>query len=183
MTLKVSLAVEYEITDPELAVNKVESADQALYLTLQLALREIVGGTNIDEVLARRDEFGPRLLEPGAERAEEVGLRLLRVEVRDIMFPGELKRIFAQVVQAQKEGQAALEKVRSETAALRGLANAARMVEGNPSLQLRLLQQLGSSTGNTVVLGFPTSDTPLPLKERPGELPEPGEPAGDEFTS
>jgi regulator of protease activity HflC (stomatin/prohibitin superfamily) len=184
VTLKVSLAVEYEIADPELAVNKVESADQALYLTLQLALREIVGGTNIDEVLARRDEFGSRLLELGAERAEEVGLRLLRVEVRDIMFPGELKKIFAQVVQAQKEGQAALEKVRAETAALRGLANAARMVEGNPSLlQLRLLQQLGSSAGNTVVLGFPTSDTPLPLKERTAELPEPGEPAGDEFTS
>ena len=184
VTLKVSLAVEYEITDPELAVNKVESADQALYLTLQLALREIVGGTNIDDVLARRDEFGPRLLELGAERAEEVGLRLLRVEVRDIMFPGELKKIFAQVVQAQKEGQAALEKVRAETAALRGLANAARMVEGNPSLlQLRLLQT-GSSAGNTVVLGFPTSDTPLPLKERRAELPEPGGmPAGDESTS
>jgi regulator of protease activity HflC (stomatin/prohibitin superfamily) len=181
VTLKVSLAVEYEIADPALAVNTVENADMALYLTLQLALREIVGQSKIDDVLARRDEFGRRLLELGAARAEDVGLRLIRVDVRDIMFPGELKKMFAQVVQAQKEGQAALEKVRAETAALRGLANAARMVDGNPSLlQLRLLQQLASSAGNTVVLGFPTGGTPLPLKDRKGELPEPTETPPDE---
>jgi regulator of protease activity HflC (stomatin/prohibitin superfamily) len=176
VTLKVSLAAEYEIADPDVAVNKVESADQALYLTLQLALREIVGEAKIDDVLARREEFGQRLLELASGPAEQVGLRLLGVNVKDIMFPGELKKIFSQVVQAQKEGQAALEKVRSETAALRGLANAARMIEGNPSLfQLRLLQQLAASAGNTVVLGFPTAGTPLPLKEHKGELPEKGE--------
>jgi hypothetical protein len=51
------------------------------------------------------------------------------------------------------------------------------MIEGNPSLfQLRLLQQLAASGGNTVVLGFPTAGTPLPLKERKAELPETGEP-------
>jgi regulator of protease activity HflC (stomatin/prohibitin superfamily) len=176
VTLKVSLAAEYEIADPEVAVNKVESADQALYLTLQLALREIVGQAAIDDVLARRDEFGRNLLELAAGSAEQVGLRLLGVDVKDIMFPGELKKIFSQVVQAQKEGQAALEKARGETAALRGLANAARMIEGNPSLlQLRLLQQLAATSGNTVVLGFPTASTPLPLKERKGELPKTGE--------
>ena len=181
VTLKVSLAAEYEIADPEVAVNKVESADTALYLTLQLALREIVGEAKIDDVLARREEFGQRLLELASEPTEQVGLRLLGVNVKDIMFPGELKKIFAQVVQAQKEGQAALEKVRGETAALRGLANAARMIEGNPSLfQLRLLQQLAASGGNTVVLGFPTAGTPLPLKERKGELPETGEPPPSE---
>jgi regulator of protease activity HflC (stomatin/prohibitin superfamily) len=183
VTLKVSLAAEYEIADPEVAVNKVESADQALYLTLQLALREIVGEAKIDDVLARREEFGQRLLELASEPTEQVGLRLLGVNVKDIMFPGELKKIFTQVVQAQKEGQAALEKVRGETAALRGLANAARMIEGNPSLfQLRLLQQLAASGGNTVVLGFPTAGTPLPLKERKGELPETGEPPPSEPT-
>jgi regulator of protease activity HflC (stomatin/prohibitin superfamily) len=181
VTLKVSLAAEYEIADADVAINKVESADQALYMTLQLALRQIVGQSTIDDVLAHRDEFGRRLLELAAERAERAGLRLLGVDVKDIMFPGELKKIFAQVIQAQKEAQAALEKARGETAALRGLANAARMIEGNPSLlQLRLLQQLAASAGNTVVLGFPTSDTPLPLKERKDELPRKRETPSDD---
>jgi len=54
------------------------------------------------------------------------------------MFPGEMKKAFAQVVKAQKDGQAALEKARGETAALRSLANAARMMDDNPNLlQLR----------------------------------------------
>jgi hypothetical protein len=49
-----------------------------------------------------------------------------------IMFPGDLKRTMAKVMQARKEGQAALEKARGETAALRNLANAARLMEGIP---------------------------------------------------
>ena len=86
------------------------------------------------------------------------------------MLPGELKKMFAQVVQAQKEGQAALERARGETAALRNLANAAQLVDANPALmRLRLLQQLSSSSGHTIVLGFPDSSIPLGVQrtERP----------------
>jgi mannose-6-phosphate isomerase-like protein (cupin superfamily) len=72
----------------------------------------------------------------------------------------------------EAEGRAALERARGESAALRNLANAARMMEQNPALlQLRLLQQLGAAGGNTIVLGLPSSTTPLPLR-----------PAGDEAT-
>ncbi len=80
------------------------------------------------------------------------------------MLTGELRRLMAQVVAAWKEGQAALERARGETAALRNVANAAQLMDGNPALmQLRLLQQLAGSSGNTVVLGFRTSATPLPV--------------------
>jgi len=70
-----------------------------------------------------------------------------------MMLSGEMKRVFAQSLAAQKEGLAALERSRGETAALRSLANAARMIEENPSLlQLRALQTMESSKGNTLVL-------------------------------
>lgn len=180
VTLKASLAANYEIVDPDTAINKVQNYQQALYLTLQLALREIVGGSNIDDVLEKRDEFGDRLLQLTTKQVDEIGLKLISVDLKDIMFPGDLKKIFAQVVQARKEGLAALEKARGETAALRNLANAARLMEGNPSLmQLRLLQQLASSSGNTLVLGFPTTNTPLPMRARdvePATEPEIGPP-------
>jgi hypothetical protein len=72
------------------------------------------------------------------------------------MVPGDLKRVFAGVVAARKEGEASLERVRAETAALRNLANAGRLVEENPGLlQLRMLQQVGGSSGNTVMLTMP----------------------------
>ena len=72
------------------------------------------------------------------------------------MFPGDLKNVFAQVVNARKEGLASLERARGETAALRHLANAAKLMEGNPELmQLRLLQALKEGSGNTIVLKMP----------------------------
>jgi regulator of protease activity HflC (stomatin/prohibitin superfamily) len=161
VTLKVSLAARFEVSEPEVAVNKSQDYVQALYLILQLALREIVGQATIDEVLADRRQFGDRLMELTGAPVAELGLNLLSVNVKDIMFPGELKKIFAQVVQAKQEGLAALERARGETAALRNLANAAKLANDNPALlQLRLLQQFGASEGNSLILGFPSPGTP-----------------------
>jgi regulator of protease activity HflC (stomatin/prohibitin superfamily) len=167
VTLKVSIAAKYEIEQPDVAVNKVQSYEEALYLELQLALRGIISATKIDELLEKRSEFGERLMLLAADKAQQLGLRLLSVDIKDIMLPGQLKQIFSQVVKARKEGLAALERARGESAALRNLANAARVMQENPALmQLRLLQSLGESTGNTLVLGMPTGSTPLPVKAK-----------------
>ena len=162
VTLKVSLAARYEVTGPELVVSRSDDYLQAIYLTLQLALREVVGGSTIDDILAGRPQLSDRLFELTREPVEALGVKLLSVSIRDIMFPGELKKIFAQVVEARQQGLAALERARGETAALRNLANAAKLASDNPALmQLRLLQHLGESSGNSVVLGFPPSTVPL----------------------
>ena len=88
------------------------------------------------------------------------------------MFPGEMKKAFAQVVKAQKEGQAVLEKARGETAALRSLANAARMIDDNPNLlQLRALQAFADSGGNTLVLGLPNGSIPLVKRDEKTSAP------------
>jgi regulator of protease activity HflC (stomatin/prohibitin superfamily) len=171
VTLKVSLAANFEITDPNIAINKVMSFEQALYLELQLALREIIGAADIDTVLSSRDDISKKLMEITEPKIAELGLKLISVDLKDIMFPGKLKEIFAQVVGAKKEGLAALEKARGETAALRSLANAAKMMEGNPNLmQLRLVQALGEASGNTLILGMPSQSMPIPVsKEKPAK--------------
>ena len=174
VTLKVSLAAKYEISDPNIAINKVQNYQEALYLELQLALREIIGTAMIDDLLEKRNEFANKLMELTAAKIQALGLKLLSVNLKDIMFPGPLKQIFAQVVKARKEGQAALEKARGETAALRNLANAAKMLESNPNLlQLRMLQAIGESSGNTLVLGMPSQTTPLPMKAKAGKTSKP----------
>lgn len=153
VTLKVSVAANYEITDPGKAVNEVQSYEDALYLELQLALRGIIGGADIEKVLAGRDELSGRLTDAVAGKAEALGLRLVEASLKDIMFPGKLKEIFAQVVNARQEGLAALERARGETAALRNLGNAAKLLDDHPRLlQLRMLQAVGESTGNTLVV-------------------------------
>ena len=172
-----SLAARYRVADPAVAINEVQDYSGSLYLELQLALRKIIGGTPIDELLETRQEIGERLLAETAAKAGELGIELLEVEVKDVMFPGALKKIFTQVVQARQEGLAALERARGETAALRNLANAAQLVERNPNImQLRLLQMLGQTQGNTVVLGLNPQSGPYPITARelaPGEEEQP----------
>lgn len=162
VTLKVSLAAEYQVVDPNLAVNKNANYRSTLYLSLQLALREIIGKEKADAMLESRAEISTRLVELTSEKAKQLGLKVMSAGVKDIMVSGEMKRAFAQVVKAQKEGQAALERARGETAALRNLANAARTIEDNPNLlQLRALQALADSSGNTLVLGVPSNVVPI----------------------
>src|SRR5687767_14732614 len=62
VTLKVSLAAEYRIADPKIALTETQSYAEALYLELQFALREIVGGSPIDTVLEERAAIGPQIL-------------------------------------------------------------------------------------------------------------------------
>lgn len=158
--IKVSLAARYVVGDPVAAVTGDQSFGRAMYLELQLGIRDVVAGGTVDEVLAERARLGQAVLERTASKLARIGIELLACDVRDLMLPGELKRVFAGVVSARKEGEAALERVRAETAALRNLANAGRLVEENPGLlQLRMLQQLGGSSGNTVMLNMPDGVT------------------------
>ena len=166
VTVKMSLAAAFQVVDPNLAVNKTANFRGNLYLVLQMALREIVGKEKTDAILEGRAGISAKLMELASGKAEEMGLKLISADVKDMMFPGDMKKAFAQVVKAQKEGQAALERARGETAALRSLANAARTMDDNPNLlQLPALQALSDSSGNTLVLGMPNSTVP-PIKQQ-----------------
>lgn len=155
ISVKISIAANYQIIDPILAVHKTEDYNQALYLMLQLALREIIGSMSLDELLEKRSLISENLINRLPNQAIEIGLCLYSVNIKDITFNSELKKAHAQVVTAKKEGLAALEKARAESTALRNLANTAKMLENNPALlQLRVLQALDEKAGNTVVLNM-----------------------------
>jgi regulator of protease activity HflC (stomatin/prohibitin superfamily) len=169
VNVRISLIARYVVGDPAAAVRGDQDYERALYVMLQLGLREAVAGRTAEELLASRRELGAVVMERSAGPLARIGIELLSVDVRDLMLPGELKRAFARVVAARKDGEIALERARGETAALRSLANAARMVEEHPALaQLRLLQEVGGSTGNTIVVGAAdgTGQVPRPARRR-----------------
>ena len=162
--LKLSLLVTYQVTDPVKAAHETQNWLGDLYNTAQLALRATVGTITVEALLNQRLEIGAQLLARVQPEAAKIGVNVLAVEVKDVMFPAELKRAFADVLKAKQEGQAALERARGESASLRNLANAARMLEGNPALMnLRLMQSLSAAhnAGNTLVLGMPGGFVPL----------------------
>jgi regulator of protease activity HflC (stomatin/prohibitin superfamily) len=164
--VRVSIAARYVLADPVAAVTADADFRRATYLLLQLALRDALVTMTLDDALQGRRELGPAIRDRCASDLATLGVELLAVVVRDLMVPGELKRAFAGVLAARKDGEAALERTRTETAVLRSLANAGRLVEEHPGLlQLRALQQVGGSTGNTLVVGMPDgSRAPASLK-------------------
>ena len=182
IAVKVSLVAQYRVTDPVIAVNAQANYESGLYTELQLAIRRLISAESIDSLLEKRPGLAAQLTEGAKAGAARLGVELLQADVRDLTLPGELKKLFTQVTKARQEGLAALERARGETAALRNLANAARLVSDNPALlQLRLLQVVGEQSGNTVVLGVPQTASPLPIATAPREripgaaTPEPPE--------
>ena len=152
--IKITMYATYLIVNPELLASQLSSYWDVLYSSLQLALRDVIADRDIETVLAERESINESVFLRVKAELENYGINLQSVSVKDIMFPGNLKQLFAQVAVAKQEGLAALERARGETAALRSLANAAKMMDDNPNLyNLRLLQVLGESSGNTVVVG------------------------------
>ena len=179
--VKLSLVAKYQVAEPARALSSVASYQDALYTVLQLALREVIAAGPVDAVLATRLDIGKQLVAIAGPKVAEYGLTLLEADVKDVMFPGDLKKIFAQVVKARQEGLAALERARGESAALRNLANAAGLVEQRPArMQLRVLQALGQTPGNTVVLGLGGSPQTIPLRQETAPKPEVSPPESPE---
>ncbi len=169
VSLKVSLLVTYQITDPVKAAHDTQSWYSDIYNAAQLALRAAVNGIAVEALLNQRLEISTQLLARMQPEAAKIGASVLAIEVKDVTLPADLRRAFADVIKAKQEGQAALERARGESASLRNLANAARVLEGNPALMnLRLMQSLttAQSSGNTLVLGMAGGFVPLKQQTR-----------------
>ncbi len=161
ITIKASLVAQYAISDPLAATQSSQSYHEALYAALQVALREVIATRSLETLLAERAALGVAMQALVAPSAAALGLNLLAVQLKDFGLPADLKRAYAQVVTAQKDGLAALERARGESAALRNLANTARLLDDHPSLlQLRALVALGAQPGNSVVFNVPPPTPP-----------------------
>ena len=157
VAVKVGLAASWRVDDPVTFVQSAETVQDALYLHLQLALRAPVAAVPVAEVVADRAAVSTAVLEAAGRSASAYGVRLVHVAVRDLTLPGELKSLFAEIVRARQESQAALERARGEAAALRSLANTAALLEAHPVLlHLRTLQ-VAESAGSPVLLSLPAS--------------------------
>jgi regulator of protease activity HflC (stomatin/prohibitin superfamily) len=157
LAVKISLFLRWKVTDAEIFRRANRQYTDPVHDHAQVLLRECVAVRTLDVVLAERSGILEGFAERLAERVAGGGVEVTRVDLRDLTLSGAAKTAYADVWKAKKEGEAALERARAEQASLRSLANAARMLKGNPELMnLRLLQALSGGPGKpapTVVLG------------------------------
>lgn len=155
--VRAAVVLRFMVEDPVrwvLAAEGPTGGNDRLYLAAQLALRDAVAQRTAEELLAARAQVSQALRDPIGAAGTEVGASVGAVDLRDVSFPGELRRVFAQVAIARQEAAAALERARGETATLRSLANAARMLDDNPALRdLRAVLAV-ERAGGTVALSL-----------------------------
>lgn len=153
LSVRISLHLEYRVVDARKAVESSQDFEKAAYAEAQLTLRDTVSERTIEELLEQRRSLQELLTSSAEARLGTFGLQLIRLAVRDLALPADIRKVATQVELARREGLAALERARGEGAALRSLANSARLLDRNPALlALRAIQGMERSPGSTVVL-------------------------------
>ncbi|GAA1912568.1 slipin family protein [Nocardioides hwasunensis] len=144
VTVKVSAVFAWTVEDPVVFTERVQDPVGAVYLAVQLGLRDVLVEHEAEALVrAPRTRLADGVRERVAAAAAQVGVRLIDVVVKDVVLPHDLREAYAELVVGRHRAQAQLEAARAETAALRSLANGAKLLDDHPSLaQLRLVQAL-----------------------------------------
>ncbi|MCU1417372.1 MAG: hypothetical protein JWP32_1546 [Schumannella sp.] len=145
LQVRVTPVALFRVVDPVAWLTEADEPTPAMYTLAQLALRDALTGTALDEVLAARDGLLDEARTRLAAAAARLGAELLEFRVRDVTLPAELRSAYSETARAREEGRAKLERARADAAALRSMANAAQVLEAHPALlELRAIDAAGA---------------------------------------
>ena len=149
VTVRVDAVVYFQVIDPIKAVINVEDYRQAIIQLALTTLRSVLGQSEMDELLAHRDQINLRLREIIDEQSEEPwGVRATLVEIKDVLLPEPMQRAMARQAEAEREKRAKVIHADGERQAADTLAAAAQIIQTQPAaLQLRYLQTLVEMAG------------------------------------
>jgi regulator of protease activity HflC (stomatin/prohibitin superfamily) len=159
VTVKVDAVVYFRVTDPEDSVVRVMDYIRATSLVAQTTLRSVLGQSEMDELLSKRDELNQKLQHIIDEATEPWGVKVTTVEVRDVSLPAEMINAMSRQAQAERERRAKVIHAEGEFEASKRLAEAGAVIAAQPTtLQLRYLQtltEISSDKNSTVIFPVP----------------------------
>jgi regulator of protease activity HflC (stomatin/prohibitin superfamily) len=166
ISVKVSAVIFLRVVDPQRAVLAVQDY---LYSTSQIAqttLRSILGQSQLDDLLAKRDEINAELQRIIDQQTEPWGVKVSAVEVKNVDLPQEMQRAIARQAEAERERRAKIIHAEGEFQAAQKLADAADVIGRKPAaLQLRYLQtlvEIAAEKNSTTIFPIPI-DTIAPF--------------------
>ncbi len=159
VSASINAVIYYKVSDASKAVLEVENYLYAVSQLAQTTMRNIVGGADLDEVLAQRDKLSERIQLIVDKETDAWGIRVENVELKDFFLPEDMERTIAKQAEAERERRSVIIKAEGEVAAAENLAKAAGILSAVPgALHLRTLQSLNdisSDQSNTVVFATP----------------------------
>ena len=149
----------FKVVNVESAVMQIQDFMWGVTRLAQTALRDVVGGVTLDELLAERERIGKLVQEVVEKQAQDWGLDVTGIRLQDIGMPEDLKKIMSRQAAAEREKRATITKAEGDRLAAENLAAAAATMTASPgAMQLRTLQTidgLGPQASNTVLLAVP----------------------------
>lgn len=162
VTVQVSAVVYYRVFDPDLAITEIENYKYATEQMSMTTLRSVLGQSDLDELLSKRDELNTTLANIIDEQTEPWGVKVTHVEVKNVDLPEGMQRAIARQAEAERERRAKIIHAEGEDQAAEKLTSAAAKMSKEPiALQLRYLQTLVEVTteSNATVI----APIPIPI--------------------
>lgn len=160
ISVRVDAVVYFRVVDPVKATVNVQNYLYAVSQVAQTSLRSVIGRSELDQLLSERERINAILKEELDEPTEGPwGVRIERVEIKDVTLPESMKRSMSRQAEAERERRARIISADGEFQASKRLADAARLMSSDPgALQLRLLQtvtEVAAEKNSTLVMPFP----------------------------
>jgi regulator of protease activity HflC (stomatin/prohibitin superfamily) len=159
VTVKVTAVIYFYVVDPAAAVVNVMNFIQATTQIGQTTLRNVLGQSELDELLAQRNKINRDLQTIIDEHTERWGVKVTAVEIKDIELPATMQRAMAKQAEAEREKRAKIIHAEGELQASTQLAQAAGVIASQPNaLQLRFLQtltEIAVEKNSTIVFPLP----------------------------
>jgi hypothetical protein len=188
--MAVDAVVYFQVVDPAAAITRVESFVRATAMIAQTNLRSTIGQSEMDDLLARREDINARLQTQLDEQTEPWGIKVTTVEVRDVVLPEGMRRAMARQAEVERERRAKIINAEGEFQAAARLLQAADTMAQNPiTIQLRYLQtvaEVATENNSTTLFPLPidllrpflSAATGEPYPQRPMPTPPPDDVTG-----
>ena len=159
ISVKVNAVCYFRIVDANLALSQVQNYQYATSQLAQTTLRSVVGQFELDEILSQREKVNSKLQIILDQDTEPWGIKVSKVEVKQVDIPEQMQRAIARQAEAERERRAKIIHAEGEYEASAKLADAAKVLETQPSaIQLRYLQtltEIGVEKNTTIVFPLP----------------------------
>jgi regulator of protease activity HflC (stomatin/prohibitin superfamily) len=159
ITVKVNAVVYFRPIEPIKAITEVEDYYFATSQIAQTTLRSILGQSQLDDLLSKREELNAELQKVIDQQTEPWGVKVSTVEVKNVDLPSEMLRAIAKQAEAERERRAKIIHAEGEYQAAQKLADAAKIIQSEPAtLQLRFLQtltEISTEKNSTIIFPVP----------------------------
>lgn len=173
VAVRLSLLLYFKVSDPKAAQQNVEAYEDRIYEDVQLAARRFLATRTLDQILRDRNEISDAIREDVKTSAQSYGVEIRRADVKDLVFPGNLREIMNKVIETERECEAALiaatkrsevTRIEAESQSramkerLEAEEKAAKLLAENPQLirlkELEVLREIGMKGGSTFYIGM-----------------------------